>query len=75
MYFPPILFFSTPAVRVLLFGFGELLHAGLPQLSNMNAEVTGGVAVWAHVGGFLAGAILVRLFARPAAPGASFVRV
>jgi membrane associated rhomboid family serine protease len=41
----------------------------------MNAEVTGGVAVWAHVGGFLAGAILVRWFAKPVRPGGSFVQV
>jgi membrane associated rhomboid family serine protease len=75
MYFPPIFFFSIPAVLVLLFWFGEQLLAGLPQLSNMNAEVTGGVAVWAHVGGFLAGLLLVRWFAKPAQPGESFVRV
>jgi membrane associated rhomboid family serine protease len=75
MYFPPIFFFSIPAVLVLLFWFAEQLLAGLPQLSNMNAEVTGGVAVWAHVGGFLAGVILVRLFAKPAAPGGAYVRV
>jgi membrane associated rhomboid family serine protease len=75
MYFPPIFFFSIPAVLVLLFWFGEQLLAGLPQLSNMNAEVTGGVAVWAHVGGFLAGAILVRWFAKPAEPGSAYVRV
>jgi membrane associated rhomboid family serine protease len=75
MYFPPIFFFSIPAVLVLLFWFGEQLLAGLPQLSNMNAEVTGGVAVWAHVGGFLAGLLLVRWFAKPAQRGESFVRV
>jgi len=75
MYFPPIFFFSIPAVLVLLFWFAEQLLAGLPQLSNMNAEVTGGVAVWAHVGGFLAGVVLVRLFAKPAAPGGAYVRV
>jgi membrane associated rhomboid family serine protease len=75
MYFPPIFFFSIPAVLVLLFWFGEQLLAGLPQLSNMNAEVTGGVAVWAHVGGFLAGVILVRWFAKPMAPGSNYVRV
>ena len=62
MYFPPIFFFSIPAVLVLLFWFGEQLLAGLPQLSNMNAEVTGGVAVWAHVGGFVAGLLMVKLF-------------
>jgi rhomboid family protein len=75
MYFPPIFFFSIPAVLVLLFWFAEQLLAGLPQLSNMNAEVTGGVAVWAHVGGFLAGVVLVRLFAKPMAPGGAYVRV
>lgn len=75
MYFPPIFFFSIPAVLVLLFWFGEQLLTGLPQLSSVNTDVNGGVAVWAHVGGFLAGAILVRFFAKPVAPGASFVRV
>lgn len=75
MYFPPIFFFSIPAVLVLLFWFGEQLLTGLPQLSAVNTDVNGGVAVWAHVGGFLAGAILVRFFAKPATPTASFVRV
>lgn len=75
MYFPPIFFFSIPAVLVLLFWFGEQLLTGLPQLSAVNTDVNGGVAVWAHVGGFLAGAILVRFFAKPVTPGASFVRV
>jgi membrane associated rhomboid family serine protease len=73
MYFPPIFFFSIPAVLVLLFWFGEQVLAGLPQLSAMNTDVTGGVAVWAHVGGFLCGAVLVHLFAKPAPPGGSFV--
>jgi membrane associated rhomboid family serine protease len=72
MYFPPIFFFSIPAVLVLLFWFGEQLLAGLPQLSAVDTDVTGGVAVWAHVGGFLAGAILVRLFAKPTAPSPRF---
>jgi membrane associated rhomboid family serine protease len=72
MYFPPIFFFSIPALLVLLFWFGEQLLAGLPQLSQMNANVTGGVAVWAHVGGFLAGVLLIRLFAKPVAPRPQF---
>ncbi|MEP7067376.1 MAG: rhomboid family intramembrane serine protease [Gemmatimonadota bacterium] len=65
MYFPPIFLFSIPAVLVLLFWFGEQLLTGLPQLSAVDPDVSGGVAVWAHVGGFLAGAVLVRLFAKP----------
>jgi rhomboid family protein len=75
MYFPPIFLFWIPAVLVLLFWFGEQLLAGLPQLSAMNTDVTGGVAVWAHVGGFLAGAILVRLFAKPTLPSTGFVNI
>ena len=29
------------------------------------SEVSGGVAVWAHIGGFVAGMVLVRLFENP----------
>lgn len=72
MYFPPIFFFSIPAVLVLLFWFGEQLLSGLPQLSAVNTNVSGGVAVWAHVGGFLAGAALIRLFTKPASPVARY---
>jgi membrane associated rhomboid family serine protease len=75
MYFPPIFFFWIPAVLVLLFWFGEQLLAGLPQLSAVNSDVMGGVAVWAHVGGFLAGAILIRLFRKPLAPSTGFVNI
>jgi membrane associated rhomboid family serine protease len=75
MYFPPIFFFSIPAVLVLLFWFGEQLLAGLPQLSAVDRDVMGGVAVWAHVGGFLAGALLVRMFTKPAGPTTQFVNV
>jgi membrane associated rhomboid family serine protease len=75
MYFPPIFFFSIPALRVLLFWFGVQLLTGLPQLSAVDRNVMGGVAVWAHVGGFLAGALLVRLFAKPTSPTAQFVNI
>lgn len=47
---------------VLLWWFGWQVLAGLPQLMTLNREVSGGVAVWAHVGGFVAGMILVRFF-------------
>ena len=32
---------------------------------SMRPDVSGGVAVWAHVGGFVAGLILVKLFENP----------
>ena len=36
--------------------------AGSPQLNELQPSVSGGTAVWAHVGGFLAGVILARPF-------------
>ena len=55
----------VPAWMALLWWFGWQLIAALPQLSPLNPEITGGVAVWAHVGGFVAGAALVKLFENP----------
>ena len=37
---------------------------GMQLLSTMTRN-TGGVAVWAHVGGFLAGVLMIKVFARP----------
>jgi membrane associated rhomboid family serine protease len=65
MFFPPIFLFHFPAWLVLLWWFGLQLLAGLPQLSMLGADPSGGVAVWAHVGGFVAGVLLVRHFALP----------
>lgn len=61
------LFFIVPirAWLVLIYWFGLQVLEGLPELTQMNPEVTGGVAVWAHVGGFLAGVLLIRFFADP----------
>ena len=38
--------------------------SGLPELTEMRPDISGGVAVWAHVGGFVAGVVLIRLFVR-----------
>jgi membrane associated rhomboid family serine protease len=54
-----------PAWIVLLYWFGLQLLSGLPEIMSQNPEVAGGVAVWAHVGGFLAGVLLIRRFERP----------
>lgn len=50
---------------VLLYWFAIQLIAGLPQLMTVNPEVSGGVAVWAHVGGFVSGMLLTHLFVNP----------
>jgi membrane associated rhomboid family serine protease len=64
-YFPPIFLFHVPAWVVLIFWFGEQALTGIAQLSPMRPDASAGVAVWAHVGGFVAGVVLVKLFARP----------
>ena len=51
-----------PAWAVLLWWFAWQVVSGIPQLLAVEQEVSGGVAVWAHVGGFVAGAALVKLF-------------
>jgi membrane associated rhomboid family serine protease len=61
-YFPPIFLFRVPAWAVLIMWFASQVLAGLPQLRPFERDVSGGVAVWAHVGGFVAGAILIRMF-------------
>jgi membrane associated rhomboid family serine protease len=56
---------SLPAYLVLLVWIGLQLLTGLPQLSQMRPDVSSGVAVWAHIGGFAAGVLLVHLFRNP----------
>ena len=53
-----------PAWAVLLWWFFLQLLSGLPQLASLEQEVSGGVAVWAHIGGFVAGMVLIKLFAK-----------
>ena len=57
--------FPIPAWGVLLWWFVLQLITGLPQLMTLRPEVSGGVAVWAHIGGFVAGMVLVKLFENP----------
>ena len=55
-----------PAWLVLIWWFGVQLISALPSLSQVNPDVSSGVAVWAHVGGFVAGMALIKLFEKPA---------
>ena len=47
---------------VLIMWFVWQVLGGLEQLGSLRGDVSGGVAVWAHVGGFVAGLLLIRLF-------------
>jgi membrane associated rhomboid family serine protease len=55
---------ALPAWLVLLEWFGLQVLGGLPQLAQVR-QASGGVAVWAHIGGFLIGALLVKVFENP----------
>jgi membrane associated rhomboid family serine protease len=55
----------VPAWLVLIWWFLEQALTGLQQLNQINPNAANGVAVWAHVGGFVCGAILSRFFVNP----------
>ncbi len=54
--------FRVPAVLLIGFWFLLQLFNGLSSLTSNVADATGGVAWFAHIGGFIAGLLLVRLF-------------
>lgn len=54
--------FLLPAWVMLLYWFGLQLFSGL---GSFGAAEGGGVAFWAHIGGFVAGVVLIKLFQRP----------
>jgi membrane associated rhomboid family serine protease len=62
----PIGFFLTsialPAWTMLLYWIAIQTFGGLVGIVG---EERGGVAFWAHIGGFVAGVVLIKLFARP----------
>lgn len=59
--FPFIRFIDLPAVLVLSLWFVLQLYQGL---ATLGASGVATVAFWAHVGGFIAGAVLAPIFAR-----------
>jgi membrane associated rhomboid family serine protease len=66
MLFIFVIFFKViaiPAWLVLIYWFG--LQVFTAYLSPVRADVSGGVAVWAHIGGFVTGMILVKVFENP----------
>jgi membrane associated rhomboid family serine protease len=55
---------ELPAVLVLGVWFLVQLSSGFAALS-VAAQAAGGIAWWAHIGGFLSGMLLIGIFARP----------
>jgi membrane associated rhomboid family serine protease len=64
------LFVEIPAVFYLIIWFGIQFFNGV--LSLRGAAAQGGVAYWAHVGGFIAGLLVVWLFVRRPRSGYSW---
>jgi len=60
MWFPPIFFFYLPAWLVLGYWFLTQFLSGAAT-SIAGDQNMGGIAVWAHVGGFVAGILLIKL--------------
>lgn len=63
-WFPPFFMFSVTAIFLLGYWFFIQLAMGVVTFGPQAGE-TGGIAVWAHVGGFVAGLALIKLFAKP----------
>lgn len=50
----------VPAYLMLLWWIGWQIISALPQLASVDQQVSSGVAVFAHIGGFFAGVLLVK---------------
>jgi membrane associated rhomboid family serine protease len=66
IFFIFITVIRLPAIIVLGFWFLLQFAQGIGSLGGTEAQ--GGVAWWAHIGGFLAGMLLIHLFAKPVRP-------
>lgn len=63
-WIPPFFFLNLSAVFVL--GYWFVLQIAMASISfGPEAGEQGGVAVWAHIGGFVAGMLLIRIFEKP----------
>ena len=69
----PILFFfwafDLPAVLVLAFWFASQFFIGVAAITHASRATSGDVAVWAHVGGFVFGAIVAFAVSLRSSPG------
>ena len=65
---------QLPAIVVLGFWFAVQLVHGAAGLAGTGAEAAG-IAWWSHIGGFLAGLVLIGIFARPQTPRYKWERV
>jgi membrane associated rhomboid family serine protease len=69
-----ILLADIRAWMVLIYWFLLQLFEGLATVGPMRSQVSGGVAVWAHIGGFVTGLLLIKFFTSRGAVAAPMVR-
>ena len=62
IWFPPIFFFHVPAWLMLGYWFLVNFLSGTSTAIAETSQTSGGVAFWAHVGGFVAGVVMINLF-------------
>jgi membrane associated rhomboid family serine protease len=61
-WFPPIFLFHVPAWLMLGYWFvGQFLMGASTAIAETH-QTTGGIAFWAHVGGFVAGVVMIKVF-------------
>ena len=63
IWFPPIFLFHVPAWLMLGYWFvGNFLSGAVTAIAETSQTTTGGIAFWAHVGGFVAGVVMINVF-------------
>src|ERR1700693_935063 len=62
VWFPPIFLFHVPAWLMLGYWFLINFLSGTATSIAESTQASGGVAFWAHVGGFVAGMLMVKVF-------------
>lgn len=61
-WFPPFFLFHVPAWLILGYWFVAQFLSGAATAIADTSQTTGGVAFWAHVGGFVAGVLMIKVF-------------
>ena len=62
IWFPPIFLFHVPAWLMLGYWFVMNFLSGTTTAIAETSQSSGGVAFWAHVGGFVAGVVMINVF-------------
>ena len=62
IWFPPIFFFHLPSWIMLGYWFAIQFLSGTVSSLSYAGNSDGGIAFWAHVGGFVAGVVMIKVF-------------